>query len=128
MLLYMQLKWDEKKREGRFDGDVLCKRLGTEEHIGRMRGVGSYAPWKYGRDRTKDDKRARKRAKQEKAEQELRQTVKEEILTDLRAEIRQEGTASPTLPSPGLHRSSCGYRDIDVIVACDLVQVHKPSP
>ena len=61
----MQLKWDEKKREGPFTGDVLCQGLGTAEHTGHTRGVGSYAPWKFCRDRTRDDNRERKRAKKE---------------------------------------------------------------
>lgn len=98
---------------------MLSEGLGNPEHGGRTRAVSSYALWKYGRDKTKDDKRERKRLKQAQALADL----KKEILKELRAELRAaECPSSPPAPNTELRRSSCGSR---VAPAPDDIEVHK---
>ena len=105
-------------------GDVLAKGLGNPEHGGRTRAVGSYAQWKYGRGKTKDDKRERKRLKQEEAIA----NMKKEILKDLLASINC--VCTPPAPNPAeVRRSSCGSRVVAPLQTddrpCDRIEVHK---
>ena len=116
---------DKEHQEGTFTGDVLAKGLGNPEHGGRTRVVGSYAQWKYVRDKTKDDKRKRIRLKQEEAIADM----KKELLKELLASINC--VCSPPAPNPAeVRRSSCGSRVFAPHLQtdecpCDRLEVHK---
>ena len=73
-----------KQLLGTFTGDVLAKALGNPEHSGRTSGVGSFAPWKIGRNWTLEDKRACKKAKKEQYEVELHANFLADIMGKLR--------------------------------------------
>ena len=61
----LQERLEKEQLLGTFTGDVLTTALGNPEHSGRTRGVGSFAPWKTGRNWTLEDKHASKKAKKE---------------------------------------------------------------
>ena len=123
-MVYIQVGKDKEYQEGTLTGDVLTHGLGNPEHGGRTRAVGTYAQWKYGRDKTKDDKRERKRLKQEEAIAQM----KKDILADLKASLNC--VCSPAALNTEVRRSSCGSRVVAPLLQtddcpCDRIEVHK---
>ena len=121
------MDFDAKRQVGTFNGDVLEAGLGNKEHSGRTRGVGVVAPWKTGRNWTKDDKRQFKKARKELYEKNLRDNIKAEIVAELSA---MYPSLQLTMPSPGPRPSSCTASqevtpttDTDTINPCDTIEV-----
>ena len=111
---------------GTFTGDVLATALGNLEHSGRTRGVGSFAPWKTGRNWTLEDKRASKKAKKEQHEAEFRAKIVADILGQLR---RGELHTLEKQPSVDKIPSSCASQAAATIATgpsyrCDNIEVY----
>ena len=115
------------RQQGIYNGDVLEAGLGNPEHSGRTRGVGVYAPWKTGRNWTKDDKRQCKKATKELYEKNLRQSIVAEVLGELKA--MYPGMPMPSLapPPPSTctdSREVTPTTDRDTINPCDTIEVN----
>ena len=101
------------RQQGIYNGAVLKAGLGNPEHSGRTRGVRVFAPWKTGRNCTKDDKRQCKKVRKELYEKDLRQRVLAEVLGELKA--MYPGMPMPSLAPPP--PSTCpDFREVTLLL------------
>ena len=70
----------------RREDDILTKALGTKEHPGRTRGIGSDVPWKHGLPQYSSQYRKRKVSKEER-DARLKAELKVEVIQELEASM-----------------------------------------
>jgi ATP-dependent Lon protease len=112
----------------RREDDILTKALGTEEHRGRTRGIGSNVPWKHGFPQYTWQYRKHKLSKAQK-DARLKEQLRDEIRDELREEFDEkllqvkarvearlresEPAAAPIVEtSPTQRRSSCASTEV----------------